>query len=52
VSTRDFDVVLNSLKPVVVGEEGQCFDFPKPRDIKDKPMDARLLINVDEEGGQ
>jgi hypothetical protein len=52
VSTRDFDLVLNSLKPVVVGEEVQCFDFPLPRDIKHKPMDARLLTNVDDEGGQ
>jgi hypothetical protein len=52
VSTRDSDVVLNSMKPVVVGEEVQCFDFPLPRDIKHKPMDSRLLTNVDEEGGQ
>jgi hypothetical protein len=44
--------VLNSLKPVVVGEEVQCFDFPLPRDIKHKPMDSRLLTNVDEEGGK
>jgi hypothetical protein len=48
VSTRDFDVVLNSLKPAVVGEEVQCFDFPLPRDIKHKPMDLRLITNVDE----
>jgi hypothetical protein len=52
VSTRDFNVVLNSLKHVVVGEEVQCFDFPLPRDIKHKPMYSRLLTNVDEEGGQ
>jgi hypothetical protein len=52
VSTRDFDVIFNSLKRVVVGEEAQCFDLPLPRDIKHKPMDARLLTNYDEEGGQ
>jgi hypothetical protein len=52
VSTRDFDLVLNSLKPVVVGKEVKCFDFPLTCDIKHKPMDARLLTNVDEEGGQ
>jgi hypothetical protein len=52
VSTRYFDLVLNSPKTVVVGEEVQCFDFPLPRDIKHKPMDARLLTNVDEEGGR
>jgi hypothetical protein len=28
VYTRDFHAVLNSLKPVGVGEEVQCFDFP------------------------
>jgi hypothetical protein len=35
VCTRDFDAVLNYLKPllVVVGEEVKCFDFPLPRDI-------------------
>jgi hypothetical protein len=44
--------VLNYLKPVVIGEEAQYFDFPLPRGIKHKPMDARLLTNVDEEGGQ
>jgi hypothetical protein len=52
VSTRDFYLVLNSLKPVVVGEEVQCFYFHLPRDIEHKPMDARILTNVDEEGGQ
>jgi hypothetical protein len=52
MSTRYFYVVHKSPKPVVVGEEVQCFDFPLPRDIKHKPMDARLLTNVDEEGGQ
>jgi hypothetical protein len=52
VSTRDFDLVLNSLKPVVLVEEVQCFDVPLPRDIKHKPMDAILLTNIDEEGGQ
>jgi hypothetical protein len=51
VSTRYFDVVLNSLKPVVVREEVQNFYFRLPRDIKHKPMDAILLTNVDEEGG-
>jgi hypothetical protein len=44
--------VLNSLKPVVVGEEVQCFDFTLPCDTKHTPMDARLLTRVDEEGGQ
>jgi hypothetical protein len=52
VSPRNFDVVLNYLTPVVVSEEVQCFDFQLPRDIKHKPMDARLFTNVDEEGGQ
>jgi hypothetical protein len=43
VSTRDFDVVLNSLKPVVSGAEVQCFDLTLPRDIKHKknPIVAR-----------
>jgi hypothetical protein len=36
LSTRYFYVVLNSLKPVVVHEEVQCFEFPLPRDIKHK----------------
>jgi hypothetical protein len=27
-------------------------DFPLPRDIKDTPMDVRLLTNVDAEEGQ
>jgi hypothetical protein len=52
VFTRDFYFVLNHLKPVVVGEEVQCFDFQLPYDIKHKQTDARLLTNVDEEGGQ
>jgi hypothetical protein len=52
VSTGDFDVVINSLKPVVVGEKVQCFDFPLPRDIKHKPMSVRLLTNFDQEEGQ
>jgi hypothetical protein len=52
MSTRDFDVLLNYLKPVVVGREVQCFDFPLPRDIKHKPMDVRLLTNIDEEEGK
>jgi hypothetical protein len=52
VSTRYFDVALNSLTPVVVGEEVQCFDFTLPHDIKHKPMDARLLTNVDVEEGR
>jgi hypothetical protein len=30
----------------------QCFDFTLPPDIKHKPMDVRLLTNVDEEEGQ
>jgi hypothetical protein len=52
MSTRYFYVVHNSLKPVVVGEEVQCFDFPLPRDIKHKPMDVRLLTIFDDEEGQ
>jgi hypothetical protein len=52
VSTRDLDVVLRFLKPVVVGEEVQLVDFSLPRDIKHTPMDVRLLTNVDEEEGQ
>jgi hypothetical protein len=28
------------------------FDFPLPSDIKHKPMDARLLTDVDEEERQ
>jgi hypothetical protein len=52
VSTRYFDVVLISLKPVVAGEEAQCFDFSLPRDITHIPMDVILLRNVDEEEGQ
>jgi hypothetical protein len=52
MSTRDFDVVLNSLKYVVVGEEVQCFDFPLPRDTKHKPIDIPLITNIDEEEGQ
>jgi hypothetical protein len=52
VCTRDVDAVLNSLKPVVVGEEVQCFDFLLPRNIKHKPMDVRLLTNVDHEERQ
>jgi hypothetical protein len=42
--------VLNSLKPVVVSEEVQCFDFTLTSDIKHKPIDSRLLTNVDEGG--
>jgi hypothetical protein len=36
----------------VVGEEVQCFDFPLPSDITHRPVNVRLLTNVDEEEGQ
>jgi hypothetical protein len=53
MSNIDFDVVIDTLKHVVVGEEVQCFYFQLPRDIKHKPMDVRLLTNnADEEEGQ
>jgi hypothetical protein len=53
VSTRYFGDVLNSLKPVVSGEEVHCCDLlPLPRDIKHKPMYVRLLTYVDKEEGQ
>jgi hypothetical protein len=52
VSTRDCDVVLNSLKHVVADEELQYFDFPLPHNIKHRKNDVRLLTTVDEEEGQ